>query len=50
VADMVSTLESARNALRVGAAVDGVGLVNDAIDLTLDGAEYGSSLLDALRR
>ncbi|HEY9349764.1 MAG TPA: hypothetical protein VIP75_03645 [Acidothermales bacterium] len=50
VADMVSTLESARNALRVGAAVNGVGLVNDAIDLTLDGAEYGSSLLDALRR
>ncbi len=49
-ATLVGGLEALQTTLRVGALVNGVGLVNDAIDLSLDGAEYGSSLLDALRR
>ena len=49
VADLVRTMESARTALKVGAVINGVGLVNDAIDLSLDGLEYGSSLVNALR-
>jgi hypothetical protein len=49
-AGLVSGLEALQTTLRVGALVNGVGLVNDAIDLSLDGTEYGSSLLDALRR
>ena len=45
-AGLVSGLEALQTTLRVGALVNGVGLVNDAIDLSLDGTEYGSSLLD----